>query len=209
MSGLGLQPAITSDCIPSESFPESLAPELIPFPSPHRQRQTQLHWTRGPQAAPRAPPLQLRMIRSCGGRAEPLWPGQLSIRAQPPTVPWAGSWMQAGVPPGWMAQCGGGWGCIHPEQEDGVACAMGLGLFSPWVRLSAASSLINSSLPWRDLEAQRAAGALLNLSGWSMQGGQASGKGTCVCAQGHRECGAWGQSPSSSSGGALGTDRLR
>ena len=47
--------------------------------------------------------------------------------------------------------------------------------------LSAASSLVNSSLPWRDLEAQRAAGALLSLSGWSVQGGQASGKGTCVC----------------------------
>lgn len=90
--------------------------------------------------------------------------------------------MQAGVPPGWMAQCGGGVGRIRPEEGDGVACATGLGLFSPWVRLSAASSLINSSLPWRGLEAQRAAGALLNLSGWSVQGGQASGKGTCVCA---------------------------
>lgn len=90
--------------------------------------------------------------------------------------------MQAGVPPGWMAQCGGGLGRIRPEEGDGVACATSLGLFSPWVRLSAASSLVNSSLPWRDLEAQRAAGALLSLSGWSVQGGQASGKGMCMCA---------------------------
>lgn len=84
-----------------------------------------------------------------------------------------------------MAQCGGSWGHIRPEQGDGVVCATGLGLFSPWVRLSAASSLINSSLPWRDLEAQGAAGALFNLSGWSMQDGRASERGmrvgACVC----------------------------
>ena len=36
-------------------------------------RQTRLHWTHGPQPAPRAPPLQLRMTCSWGGRAEPLW----------------------------------------------------------------------------------------------------------------------------------------
>ena len=100
--------------------------------------------------------------------------------------------MQAGVPPGWMAQCGGSWYHICPDQGDGVVCATGLGLFSPWVRLSAASSLINSSLPWRDLETQRAAGAFFSLSGWSVQAGRASERGCayvhmCVCA--HRGTG--------------------
>lgn len=76
-----------------------------------------------------------------------------------------------------------------------MACAMGLGLFSPWVRLSAASNLINSSTPWGDLEAPAAAGALLDLSGQSVQDGQASrtGWGVCLHAQGHREHGGgWG-----------------
>lgn len=74
---------------------------------------------------------------------------------------------------------------------------MGLGLFSPWVRLSAASNLINSSTPWGDLEAPAAAGALLDLSGRSVQDGQASrsGRGVCPRAQGHRGTGnavGWG-----------------
>ena len=98
----------------------------------------------------------------------------MSIRTQPPAVPWAACPGRLGI--GWPASRDepvweqlGFWGV-------GVAHTLGLGQFSLWVHLAAASKLINSSESWRDLEAQ--AGALLHQAGRARWGGIWKG---CVC----------------------------